>query len=61
MVKMLFLFPWRSAAVAQKETTSIFPSKPALSEKSNDSGEYKLSFSVQPGLFSDMICLSVWW
>lgn len=47
MLNTLFLLPWRSAPVAKKkEATSIFSSKSAFSEKSNDSGEYMLCVSV---------------
>lgn len=47
---------YRSAPVAKKkETTSIFSSKSAFSEKSNDSGEYKLSVSLQAADYRYML------
>lgn len=47
---MLFVLHYRSAPVAKKkETTSIFSSKLAFSEKSNDSGEFSVSLqSTKP-------------
>lgn len=47
-VIILFVLHYRSAPAAKKkETTSIFSSKSAFSEKNNDSGESQLSVSLQ--------------
>lgn len=60
MLNTLFLLLWRSAPLAKKkETSSIFSSKSAFSEKSNDSGEYKLNVGVSH-MFSKTGILNLW-